>query len=103
MPFAIGSSSSISFKRPRSFANPPPLLPMARCSTEIVRLEGHKLFGEYKFCGMFGHGPKLVYAAASKAELPWRTTQKFILLLAAIWKIDEESSTTKSERFVYNG
>ena len=32
-----------------------------------------------------------------------RTTQKFILVLAAIWKIDEESSTTKPKGFAYNG
>jgi hypothetical protein len=38
-----------------------------------------------------------------KIELPWRTTQKFILFLAAIWKIDEESSTTKPKGFAYTG
>ena len=32
-----------------------------------------------------------------------RTTQKFILLLAGIWKIDEESSSTKPKKFAYNG
>src|SRR5262249_11381835 len=47
--------------------------------------------------------PEVSLRSSNKAELPWRTTQKFILLLAAIWKIDEGSSTTKPKRFAYNG
>jgi len=35
--------------------------------------------------------------------MPGEQPRKFILLLAAIWKIDEESSTTKPKRFAYNG
>jgi hypothetical protein len=54
--------------------------------------------------------PKVVSASATKQpkiELPviiaWRTTQKFILLPAAIGKIDEESSTIRPKEFAYNG
>ena len=32
-----------------------------------------------------------------------RTAQKFILVLAATWKIDEGSSTTEPKGFAYNG
>jgi hypothetical protein len=64
---------------------------------KIVGLDGHKVFANANFCGLFG----IRESVSAVRAIP--KIEQVILFLGAIWKTDEGSSTTKPKGFAYNG